>query len=58
MIAEDDTILDAPPAESPRSGHREQNRTPVRMESEPGHDREENLGDRHIGTPQNPRTRQ
>ena len=55
--AADDTMLDSPPAESPRSGQREQTQTPVKHESEPGLDREVNLGDRHIGTPRNPRTR-
>ncbi len=50
-------MLDAPPVESPRLGNREPERTPARLESESGPDREANLGDRHVNFPLNPRTR-
>ena len=55
--AADNTILDAPPAESPRVDQRVREQTLSRQESEPGLDRAANLGDRHVGTPLNPRTR-
>ncbi len=55
--AADDTILDAPPAESPRLDQRVRERTLSRHESEPGLNQDANLGDRHVGTPSNPRTR-
>ena len=55
--AADNTILDAPPAESPRLDLRVRKRTLSRQESEPGLDQATNLGDRHVGTPPNPRAR-
>ena len=55
--AADNTILDAPPAESPRLDQRVRQRTLSRQESEPGLDQAANPGDRHVGTPPNPRTR-
>ena len=55
--AADNTMLDAPPAESPRLDQRVRERTFSSHESEPGLDQAANLGDRHVGTPPNPRTR-
>ena len=55
--AADNTILDAPPAESPRLDQRMRKRTLSRQESEPGLDQASNLGDRHVGTQPNSRTR-
>ena len=55
--AGDNMLFNASPAESPRSDQRVQERTLSKPESEPGLDQAANLGDRHVGTPQNPRTR-
>ena len=55
--AAEDTILDAPPAKSPRFDQIVRERTLSRHESEPGLDQAANLGDRHVGTLPNPRTR-
>ena len=55
--AADNTILDAPPAESPRLDQRVRERSFSSQESEPGLDQAANLGDRHVGTPPNPGTR-
>ena len=55
--AADDTILDAPPAESPRLDQQVRGQTLLRHESEPGFIQAANLGDRHVGTPPNPRIR-
>ena len=53
----DDTIIDAPPVESPRLGQREQDPTPTRHGLEPGRNLKANLGNHHVGTPQNHRPR-
>ena len=50
-VGADDTILDAPPTESPRLGQRKQGRTPSKHESEPGLDQEANLEDQDVGPP-------
>ena len=55
--AADNTILDTPPAESPRLNQRGRERTLSRHESDPGLDQAANLEDRHVGPPPNPRTR-
>ena len=55
--AADNTILHALPAESPRLDQRVRQRTLSRQESEPGLAQAANLGDRHVGTPPNSRTR-
>ena len=55
--AADNTVLDTPRAESPRLDQRVREQTLSRHESEPGLDNAANLGDQHVGTPRNPRTR-
>ena len=55
--AADDTIIDAPLAESPRLDQRVRERTLSNHESEPGLDQAANLRGRHVGTSPNPRTR-